>query len=890
MADSTSASATLMPSQAINGSTSPELLSGSSQFSDRSRPERGREANKGKRNRKKSSRPPSSNEETTALSSAKVAPSESEPLAAMESKPAGNDNPKRGRRQRNGKKKENADDRNTIDRTGQGTDNAGEDSKPPAAPATKASAKKKSRKSKNQKKKIADSRYPWRKHIPEDSVDPITLEPLTSLPYPPFALVASAPYTPVETWPIPVEGGEADASNKSNSGETEEERHQRVLREQWGDKLRLAAGQSDEKPPVDDDAAAASSASVVPSNEVLDPKRHYHLYDGRALAYYCVSQLQFIDPLNRRDLTRDELVNLDRYLRKHGFTNLNVVEAYDVKGVTISTAGAAGNTAAGRAAILQQEARVLLNALFGGISVSVPNPRTANRPAPSGRSLRNQYQSHEESQQQEYNRSESQPHQDSSDRRDEDTGVYDGGGGYLVIDDDLNPGLRGATAEVARAYQNRHRHRQPGIQPAEFPSLSETSVPATSASEPAVPPKKPLPPSATLSRIATAVKKTDPEEQQRQWEARELARRKAMLSTMTFGVNVAYADTAASAPFTSQQSVPTSISVKSTGPISEAQLQRNQALAAALGVTPATLRQPSASLNGWARPSQPQIALDEFGKELQCSYPDELILNAKERMGLLLKVEKKLLKFLADDSAPSLPLNPMDRPSRAMVHEYLEYWKLQAQSYDPEPKRYIHCTKTLDTCAPYPLLSDAVRDWRGPRPVIASLQTSALASAVGPTRLGREIPAPPQRTPLPLKPRSRSAERSDVHEVAVGVSIAGTPTRTRLAQTMLQGTNSRVEPLVSQRERPKLQLAQRSLPLELPPYIPPQKFDVSEELQRRQERMQVQAQQEQERMRQQQAALEAAFASDDESGGGGDDNESDWDEQEALYVSSSEEE
>lgn len=891
MGDSTSVSATLMPSQAINGNTSSEFFSGSSQLSDQSRRERGRDANNGnnkKKNMKKPNRP--SSNEGTALSSANVANPDSTSLAAVDSQPSGKDNPKRSRRKRNGKKKDtsSAADRSTIDGTAQSTGIVGEESKPPSSAAAKASAKKKSHRSKNQKKKkIADSRYPWRRHIPEDSVDPITLEPLTSLPYPPFALVASEPYTPVETWPIPVEGDDAGASNKGKPGETDEERHERVLREQWGDKLRLAAGQSGEKRPAEADAGTASASL---SSEVLDPtKRHYHLYDGRALAYYCVSQLQFIDPLNRRDLTRDELVNLDRYLRKHGFTNLNVVEAYDVKGVTISTAGAAGNTAAGRAAILQQEARVLLNALFGGISVSVPNQRTSNRPAPSGRSLRNQYQSHEESQQQQYSTSVPQPHQDASAFQSDDTGVYDDAGGYMVIDDDLNPGLRGASADFVRAYQNRwyQQLQQTRIQPTDFPSLSETSVPAATASEPAVPPRKPLPPSATLSRIATAVKKTDPEEQQRQWEARELARRKAMLSSMTFGVNTAYSDTAAS--LSSQQSVPTSIAVKSTGPISEAQLQRNQALADALGVTPATLRQPSMALNGWARPAQPQIALDEFGKELQCSYPDELIMKAKERMGLLLKVEKKLIKFLADDAAPSLPLNPMDRPSRAMVYEYLEYWKLQAQSYDPEPKRYIHCTKTLDTCAPYPLLSDAVRDWRGPRPVIASLPSPVPTSAIGTTRPGREIPAPPQRTPLPLKPRSSSVDRSDTREVAVGVSIGGAPTRSRLAETALQGTNSRVEPLVSQRERPKLQLAQRSLPLELPPYVPPQKFDVSEELQRRQERMQVQAQKEQDRIQQQQAALEAAFASDDESGGGGDDSESDWDEQEALYASSSEE-
>jgi hypothetical protein len=721
-------------------------------------------------------------------------------------------------------------------------------------------------------------------------VDPITLESLKALPYPPFALVASEPYLPVETWPVTRdEEGESKVRLTVNRVETEQERHDRVLREQWGDKLASTEGivhaSSGESERADTRAAGSEA-----------PRLHYHLYDGRALAYYCVSQLQFIDPLNRRDLTRDELVNLDRYLRRHGFNNLNVVEAYDVKGVTISSAGAAGNTAAGRAAILQQEARVLLNALFGGISVAAPNQRNSSRAASYNRSLRHQYQSHEDSQQRQYSQYIEEQQQQQRQRQPstldtQDLGIIADDAGYVVIDDDLNPGLRGSSAEALLQQARRQQPPAQSVPVDDFPSLAETAAPAVSsapAPPESAPAKKPLPPSATLSRIATSVMRTDPEEQQRQWEAREEARRKAMLCNMTFGNNLVAWDGIAGA-ISSQQTVPQSISVQSTKLISEAQLQRNQALAAALGVTPSTVRQQQqAVLGGWARPSEPRIELDEFGRELQCNYPDDLILKAKERMGLLVKLEKKLTKFLSDDSSSSLPLNPMDRPSRALVHEYLEYWKLQSQSYDPEPKRYIHCTKQPDTCAPYPLLSDTVRNWRGPRPVLASL-TTALASTTSASLPGRDIPTAPPRVPLPLKPRGTSLERADTRE-AVGVSIGGTPARSRLAETSLDTTNSRIETLVSQRERPRLQLAHRSLPLELPPYLPPQKYDVSEELQRRQERMQIQAEKEQDRIRQQQAALEAAFASDDDSVRGNSDSESDWEEQEEQYVASEDEE
>lgn len=83
-------------------------------------------------------------------------------------------------------------------------------------------------------------------------------------------------------------------------------------------------------------------------------------------------------------------------------------------------------------------------------------------------------------------------------------------------------------------------------------------------------------------------------------------------------------------------------------------------------------------------------------------------------MVVLLKIERRWKSFLEDDTAASLPLNKMEKPVRALVHEYATNWKLHTESFDPEPKRYVHCVKLRDTCAPYPLLSDAVRSWRGP--------------------------------------------------------------------------------------------------------------------------------------------------------------------------------
>ena len=261
-------------------------------------------------------------------------------------------------------------------------------------------------------------RYPWRRHIPQGTVDPITLDPLVALPYPPFALMATGPYQPVPEWPIP-EKEDRHGKNANNvlSNETEQDRAKRILQEQWGDR-----------------AVTTQEKKETEGPEESSGRRHYHLYDGRALAYYVVSQLQFIDPLNRRDLTREELVNLDNYLERHGFARGNVVQAYDAKGVTLSTAGATGNTAAGRAEILRQEAEGLLNALFGGSNSN------NNHRAGSTSSLQQLYAASNQREQQQQQQRNHSPHS-FAEQTDED--IYGDDGGIVIIDDDIHPGLRG---------------------------------------------------------------------------------------------------------------------------------------------------------------------------------------------------------------------------------------------------------------------------------------------------------------------------------------------------------------------------------------------------------------------------------------------------------------
>jgi hypothetical protein len=761
----------------------------------------------------------------------------------------------------------------------------------------------------------------WRQQLPpDDPVDPITLESLHTLQYPPFALVASPPYVPID-WPPINNENEPDVTTLNNTTYTEEERQRQIIEEQWG-KLRL-----DDH--IDDDQKVSANTE---SNSNSSTKRHVNLFDGRALAYYMVSQSQFIDPLNRRDITRDELIHLNYYLRKYNFDELNVVEAYDTKGITLSSAGATANTAMGRSMILQQEARILLNALFGGTQAlhehhhprqnnnNNNNNNSTSTVTNNTNSLMQQYEAYETDQlrhQQQQQLQRRRGNNQSSNNRNQyneqrNTGIIHDSG-MIIIDDDENPGLRGNTT-TSTLYSANHisaRYGQPSsgnVRENDFPSLVATlPVGSESVQETSAIPttSKTLPKTKTLSKISKMVKQTNPEEQQRQWEAREAARRKAMLANLTFGANPTFTSTMTSDQSQQQQylsdGIPSQISM--TGP-SEAQIERNRAFAEALGVQPATVRNSSTKLNGWMRPTEHTYELDEYGNELNVTiYPDSFIKHAKEmRYDIIIKLEKKWKLFLNDDKAASLPLYPMDKANRAFVHEYAEYWKLHTESFDPEPKRYVHCVKLRDTCAPYPLLSEAMKAWQPS--INRNMMTSTGSTLPGPTSSAfysndhstnqtagqsttseqqREFPSDVnhQRVPLSLKPCSLTLQQQQQqHGTFIGTPIGGIPSRTMTEST---DNHNRFDSLTDGRERPKLQLQKRTLPLDTPAQ---NVFDINDGKHEQQMVRQMMKQhKEKERNEKKQRALEAAFASDDEH-----DSDSEWVEQVAIYHSSSEDE
>lgn len=650
---------------------------------------------------------------------------------------------------------------------------------------------------KSGKKKPKSKIFTWRKFVPPGTVDPITLESIVSLPYPPFAIAAEEPWNVISTWPTP---STIDTTLVNNEEKTQEKK---------------------------------------------TTKENVNLYDGRALAYYLVSQLSFIDPLNRRDLTRPELVNLDRYLQRHKLGRAHVVEAYDNLGMTKSRAGVAFQTAQGRAELLQMEARSVMQALFSGTHdyqqrqgrrrdrVATTEAQGRHVTSTSGAAVAadvdqfcSEFQQVFLGQRRQVTHTEPEVNNAVTNALSQlgHDGITDYEEGFVIMDDDVNPSLRGRSYMDVMSHDSLDATRVMQSQNVSdlFPSLSETYTTADIA-RPAVsaeplsgskPPSRAKGPSQSLKTISTMVQKTNPKDLERQRKATEDAQRRAELSGFSCIVPDVLPRT---------QSAPT----LGFQP-SDALIERNQRLANALGVMPSTMRPKTIQRDGWARPIDSQCVLDDFGNELNwIHYPLPLISQAKEHFEFILKLEKRWIAFLKDDTSPSLSLRPMARPLRKIAHEYSDFWKLQTESFDPEPKRYIHCIKLRDTQAPRPLLSEAVKLSRssnaGPRPVAtATLDTVVKSTEPLDSSLLSSPPLPTVERAVPLPPRSTSVpqgaifERDDLVAKISAVVPYGLPLSITATPNFPVNPNSRFSGL--DRPRQKLNLAPRTIPQELPPF------------------------------------------------------------------------
>ena len=151
--------------------------------------------------------------------------------------------------------------------------------------------------------------------------DPISLEPLAKLPYPPFAL-RNLPQNETEQ-----ESQTGDFLPGKLARNTECHPH----------KL-LGARQPQQQLP-------RAGAECITH------------FDGRVLAHYLVSTLSFVHPITRRDLTLSECEQLDDYLKAYRLGRPRVVQAFQRKDEQHSTMATSDVD-------LQSESAALLQSLF----------------------------------------------------------------------------------------------------------------------------------------------------------------------------------------------------------------------------------------------------------------------------------------------------------------------------------------------------------------------------------------------------------------------------------------------------------------------------------------------------------------------------------------------
>jgi hypothetical protein len=231
----------------------------------------------------------------------------------------GNNSRQRQRRGGGNKKSNSENNANAQAVHQQSNDASNNDSTQPVV--TTENSKKKKRRKPRSKRNKPEAR-PWLSALPPGQEDPITLEPLEDLPYPPFVLVVGEPYIPVYPgmWPPPPLE-ETDKMVEANKSDLVKDREVSILQQQWGDGVLRSR----------ENSATVTKTGTKPtshdSNSSLQG-RLFHFFDGSALAYYFTSSLEFINPYDRRDLTRAELAALDEYMAVHKLGNAGVVQAY----------------------------------------------------------------------------------------------------------------------------------------------------------------------------------------------------------------------------------------------------------------------------------------------------------------------------------------------------------------------------------------------------------------------------------------------------------------------------------------------------------------------------------------------------------------------------------
>jgi len=190
---------------------------------------------------------------------------------------------------------------------------------------------------------VADATRWWATLLDED--DPISLEPLAKLAYPPFSLrnQAPEPEPEPEQQPVMLERHTECHPRKASRAQQQQQQQQQQ-------------------------PAATASECVT----------HF---DGRVLAHYLVSTLSFAHPITRRELSLSECEHLDAYLQANRLGRPRVVQAFKRKDEQSTTPEQ--STMATSDVDLQAESAALLQSLFSS------NQRAPIRAGRSTAAMRN---------------------------------------------------------------------------------------------------------------------------------------------------------------------------------------------------------------------------------------------------------------------------------------------------------------------------------------------------------------------------------------------------------------------------------------------------------------------------------------------------------------------
>ena len=277
-----------------------------------------------------------------------------------------------------------------------------------------------------------------------------------------------------------------------------------------------------------------------------------------------VSQLTFVDPLNRRELAESEIMDLDRYLVRNNLGRANVHEAWK----SHNTKRSAMESAPSRADYLQSEARNVLVALFD--SRKQRKSKAEARMERESELFRDQFERQRGYQQQD---------------------------GMTMIDDDMNPGMRGGPIGGGLGgggggggpSRVPNLHDRPNALDA-FPTLQSVTPVSELPSLPDAPPG--VQRGMSLSAIANLVKPTNEDELDRMKRARTASLRKAAMNRMGFMGDTDAMD--ALMPVADRagdyEAIAGAPPAAAAAAATEGQIERNKRFAAAFGIQPSTVR------------------------------------------------------------------------------------------------------------------------------------------------------------------------------------------------------------------------------------------------------------------------------------------------------------